>query len=137
MYTMALTLHLDNYMYTCAIVTSNTMTITRINNAKVTNKSILVIPLIIGDYIITNVTALIPKTVKSLTVTAELSNLKFEKGCVLSSLTINKGSTTTTIGNCQALPIATGCTLTIGEGVTVISADAFKNCKNFLLLIKI
>ena len=135
MYTMALTLSDGlNYVFTYKVTTDRTLTITGINNVKVTNnnKNTLIIPSSVGNSTnVTNVTALIPKTVKSLTVTAELSNLKFEKGCALSSVTINKGSTTTTIGNYQALPIAPGCTLTIGEGITTISADAFKNCKNF------
>jgi hypothetical protein len=51
-------------------------------------------------------------------------------GCAFSSVAIVRG-TSTTIGNCQKLPIASGCRLSIGEGITAIAADAFKNCINF------
>jgi hypothetical protein len=50
------------------------------------------------------------------------------RSCAFSGLSIVRGTYSSTIGNCQQLPFASACSLVIGEGITAISADAFKNC---------
>ena len=53
------------------------------------------------------------------------------KSCAFSGLYIVKG-TSSIVGMFHQLPFASACTLAIGEGITAISAGAFKNCSRLV-----
>ena len=119
----------SGYIFTIQQIGTNA-TITAINNTNVLDKTTLYIPPKIELFNITNVTAQIPQTVKTLKLCSGLVSPGISTGCTFTNIIIVAGFVKS-ISNYQSLKVGVGCNLTIEIGITTVSSTAFTNVKNF------
>jgi hypothetical protein len=119
----------SGYIFTIQEIGINA-TIIAINNTNVLDKTTLFIPPKIELFNITNVTAQIPQTVKTLKLCSGLLSPGNSTGCAFTNIIIVEGLSKS-INDYKSLQIGVGCNLTIEIGITTLNPTAFTNLKNF------
>jgi hypothetical protein len=121
------------YAYTYRTI-GNAATIISIDNAKVSDKTSLTVPSRVGAVTITQLFAPIPPAVKTLRLSYGLMVAGGVSGCALTNVILDAAVTKVIAANYQSLPVAPGCHLSIGVGLTMVAGTSLANFSGTLTI---